>query len=84
MLLNLTWSRVAKMHISNYNEDIMYYDEMDMVGLPKQESWSGAQIYHFIDDVQKQYELTSQLNLPMEASAHYRDLLSKLIKTYGH
>ena len=72
------------MHISNYNEDIMYYDEMDMVGLPKQESWSGAQIYHFIDDVQKQYELTSQLNLPMEASAHYRDLLSKLIKTYGH
>jgi hypothetical protein len=62
----------------------MYYDEMDMVGLPKQESWSGAQIYHFIDDVQKQYELTSQLNLPMEASAHYRDLLSKLIKTYGH
>ena len=84
MLLNLTWSRVAKMHISNYNEDIMYYDEMDMVDLPKQERWSGAQIYHFIDDVQKQYELTSQLNLPMEASAHYRDLLSKLIKTYGH
>ena len=84
MLLNLTWSRVAKMHISNYNEDIMFYDEMDMVGLPKQESWSGAQIYHFIDDIQKQYELTSQLNLPMEASAHYRDLLSKLIKTYGH
>ena len=26
----------------------------------------------------------SQLNLPMEASAHYRDLLSRLIKTYGH
>ena len=62
----------------------MFYDDMDMVALPKKECWSGAQIYHFIDDIQKQYELTSQLNLPMEASTHYRDLLTRLIKTYGH
>ena len=62
----------------------MFYDELDMLTLPKKERWSGAQIYHFIDDIQKQYELTSQLNLPMEASAHYRDLLTRLIKTYGH
>ena len=68
----------------NYNEDIMFYDELDMLTLPKKEHWSGAQIYHYIDDIQKQYELTSQLNLPMEASTHYRDLLSRLIKTYGH
>ena len=68
----------------NYNEDIMFYDELDMLTLPKKERWSGAQIYHFIDDIQKQYELTSQLNLPMEASTHYRDLLSRLIKAYGH
>ena len=68
----------------NYNSDIMFYDEIDMLTLPKKEQWSGAQIYHFIDDIQKQYELTSQLNLPMEASAHYRDLLTQLIKTYGH
>jgi len=72
------------MHTSNYNEDIMFYDELDMLTLPKKEHWSGAQIYHFIDDIQKQYELTSQLNLPMEASTHYRDLLTRLIKTYGH
>jgi|TARA_R100001244_G_scaffold49314_1_gene43645 hypothetical protein len=72
------------MHTSNYNEDIMFYDELDMLTLPKKERWSGAQIYHFIDDIQKQYELTSQLNLPMEASTHYRDLLTRLIKTYGH
>ena len=62
----------------------MFYDELDMLTLPKKERWSGAQIYHFIDDIQKQYELTSQLNLPMEASNHYRDLLTRLIKTYGH
>jgi len=63
---------------------MLFDDEIDMVTLPKKEQWSGAQIYHFIDDIQKQYELTSQLNLPKEASTHYRDLLTRLIKTYGH
>jgi hypothetical protein len=72
------------MQTLNYNRDIMFYDELDMLTLPKKERWSGAQIYHYIDDIQKQYELTSQLNLPMEASTHYRDLLTRLIKTYGH
>ena len=72
------------MHISNYNEDIMYYDDMEMLTIPKKEHWTGAQIHQLIDDIQKQYELTSHLNLPMEASAHYRDLLTRLIKTYGH
>jgi hypothetical protein len=73
------------MRTSNYNiDDMLFDDEIDMVTLPKKEQWSGAQIYHFIDDIQKQYELTSQLDLPMEASAHYRDLLTRLIKTYGH
>ena len=55
-----------------------------MLTIPKKEHWTGAQIYQFIDDIQRQYELTSQLNLPMEASTHYRDLLSRLIKAYGH
>ena len=68
----------------NYNEDIMYYDDMEILTIPKKENWTGAQIYRFIDDIQLQYELTSQLNLPMEASTHYRDLLSRLIKAYGH
>tara|TARA_R100000306_G_scaffold8313_1_gene11290 strand:- start:444 stop:662 length:219 start_codon:yes stop_codon:yes gene_type:complete len=68
----------------NYNENTMFYDDLEMLTLPKKEHWSGAQIYHFINDIQKQYELTSQLNLPMEASTHYRDLLTRLIKTYGH
>ncbi len=72
------------MQTSNYNEDIMFYDDMDILTLPKKEKWTGAQIYQLIDDIQRQHELTSQLNLPMEASAHYRDLLSRLIKTYGH
>ena len=68
----------------NYNESIMFYDDVEMLTIPKKENWTGAQIYQFIDDIQRQYELTSQLNLPKEASTHYRDLLSRLIKTYGH
>ena len=68
----------------NYNEDIMFFDDTEMLTIPKKEHWTGAQIHQLIDDIQKQYELTSQLNLPMEASTHYRDLLSRLIKAYGH
>ena len=68
----------------NYNSDIMFYDEVDMVTLPKKECWSGAQIYQLINDVQKQCELTSQLNISTEASQHYRDLFTRLVKTYGH
>jgi len=71
---------VVKMQTSNYN-DSMYED---LITIPKQEHWSGARIHQFITDVQKQAELTSQLNLPMEVSQHYRDLLSRLIKAYGH
>ena len=73
------------MHTSNYNiDDMLFDDDVDMVTLPKKEQWSGAQIYHFIDDVQKQCELTSQLHLPQEVAQHYRDLFTRLVKTYGH
>ena len=72
------------MRMLNYNSDIMFYDEVDMITLPKKEQWSGAQIYHFINDVQKQCELTSQLNISTEVSQHYRDLFTRLVKTYGH
>ncbi len=71
---------MVKMQTSNYN-DSMYED---LITIPKQEHWSGAQIHQLITDVQKQAEFTSQFNLPMEVSQHYRDLLTRLIKTYGH
>jgi len=73
---------VVKMQTSNYNDSM--YEEVDLITIPKQEHWSGAQIHQLITDVEKQAELTSQLNLPMEVSQHYRDLLTRLIKTYGH
>tara|TARA_R100001132_G_C3189551_1_gene42133 strand:- start:140 stop:358 length:219 start_codon:yes stop_codon:yes gene_type:complete len=72
------------MQTLNYNRDTMFYEEGDLVSIPKKEHWSGAQIYRFIDDIQKQCELTAQLDLPQEVAQHYRDLLTRLVKTYGH
>jgi len=73
---------VVKMQTSNYNDSM--YEEVDLITIPKQEHWSGAQIHQLITDVEKQVELTSRSNIPQEVSQHYRDLLSRLIKTYGH
>ena len=70
------------MQTSNYNDSM--YEEVDLITIPKQEHWSGAQIHQLITDVEKQVELTSRINIPQEVSQHYRDLLSRLIKTYGH
>jgi len=73
---------VVKMQTSNYNDSM--YEEVDLITIPKQEHWSGAQIHQLITDVEKQVELTSRFNIPQEVSQHYRDLLTRLIKTYGH
>ncbi len=73
---------MVKMQTSNYNDSM--YEEVDLITIPKQEHWSGAQIHQLITDVEKQVELTSRINIPQEVSQHYRDLLSRLIKTYGH
>ncbi len=73
---------MVKMQTSNYNDSM--YEEVDLITIPKQEHWSGAQIHQLITDVEKQVELTSRSNIPQEVSQHYRDLLSRLIKTYGH
>ena len=84
MLLSLNLSRrVEKMKISNYNSS-MFEEEVNLITLPKRQKWTGAQIHHFINDVQQQYEVASHIDIPREASAHYRDLLVRLIKTYGH
>ena len=73
---------MVKMQTSNYNDSM--YEEVDLITIPKQEHWSGAQIHQLITDVEKQVELTSRINIPQEVSQHYRDLLTRLIKTYGH
>ena len=73
---------MVKMQTSNYNDSM--YEEVDLITIPKQEHWSGAQIHQLITDVEKQVELTSRSNIPQEVSQHYRDLFTRLVKTYGH
>jgi len=77
------------MRLSKYNQSMSLYDPMgdpliDILSAPRIQQWTGAQITSFISDIQRQYEVASRLNITPEAQQHYRDLLSQLIKTYGH
>ena len=76
------------MKLSKYNQTMSLYDPlgdplMDILSAPRVQQWTGAQITSFLSDIQRQYEVASRLNIS-EAQHHYRDLLSQLIKTYGH
>ena len=76
------------MKLSKYNQTMSLYDPlgdplMDILSAPRVQQWTGAQITSFLSDIQRQYEVASRLNI-LEAQDHYRDLLSQLIKTYGH
>ena len=52
--------------------------------IPRQQKWSGAQIHRLLEDVEKQFEVASRLNIHPEVQSHYRELFTDLIKTYGH
>jgi len=76
------------MRLSKYNQTMSLYDPsgdplVDILAAPRVQRWTGAQITSFLSDIQRQYEVASRLNI-LEAQDHYRDLLSQLIKTYGH
>ena len=49
-----------------------------------EENITGAQLTSLIEDVQQNYEVASLSPIINHLEAPYRDLLSKLIKTYGH
>ena len=49
-----------------------------------EEKITGAQLTSLIEDVQQNYEVASLSPIIKHLEAPYRDLLSKLIKTYGH
>ncbi len=50
----------------------------------RDEKISGADLTHIINDVHKHYEIASRLTKYNKPGDYYRDLLSQLIKTYGH
>ena len=68
----------------SFFDDSDLHDDRELLTLPRLQKWSGKQIHHLLEDMRKQAELANSLNIPMEAKAHYRDLFTRLIKTYGH
>ena len=49
-----------------------------------QEKHSGEDIHAVIDSVHKDYDRSKKIRSNIEGTIYYRDLLSYLIKTYGH
>ena len=65
-------------------DDHDLHDDKELLILPRIQKWDGSQIYNLLDDIQKQFDMVSRLNMPMEVKNHYRDLFARLVKTYGH
>tara|TARA_B100000282_G_scaffold114607_1_gene81426 strand:+ start:3843 stop:4055 length:213 start_codon:yes stop_codon:yes gene_type:complete len=49
----------------------------------QREAITGADITTIIDDIYGHYEVANRLNF-INSKGVYRDLLSRLVKTYGH
>ena len=69
---------------SFFNDPDVIQEEIELFKLHRSQHWTGAQIHHFLEDMKKQADLACRLDVPMEAKIHYRDLFTRLIKTYGH
>ena len=69
---------------SFFNDPDVMQEETELFNLPRSQNWTGAQIHHFLEDMRNQADLACRLDIPTEAKIHYRDLFTRLIKTYGH
>ena len=71
------------MRMDNYTKKEMTQDFKDIKEHILEENLQGAAITTLIDDVHEHYEVATRLNFK-NSKGHYRDLLSRLVKTYGH
>jgi hypothetical protein len=71
------------MRMDNYTKKEMTQDFKDIKEHILEENLQGAAITTLIDDVHEHYEVATRLNF-RNSKGHYRDLLSRLVKTYGH
>ena len=71
------------MRMDNYTKKERTQDFKDIKEHILEENLQGAAITTLIDDVHEHYEVATRLNF-RNSKGHYRDLLSRLIKTYGH
>jgi hypothetical protein len=74
---------VEKMQNNIYNGN-MPYDIEAKQRLVDTSQWSGQEITNLISDVHEDYTNFSKQRANPTIILHYRDLLSYLIKTYGH
>ena len=74
---------VVKMIIRSYNTIMATFRDIFIKEL-NQEKHSGEDIHAVIDSVHKDYDKSRKFRGEIEGTIYYRDLLSFLIKTYGH
>jgi hypothetical protein len=67
----------------NYTKREMNEDFKDIKEHIKEEQLQGAAITILIDDVLEHYEVATRFKYS-KSKGYYRDLLSRLVKTYGH
>jgi len=66
---------------TNYN---MTMNLIDRVTTINRKTWSGQEISNLLVGIHEDYEHYVATQAPKEIVLYYRDLLSHLIKTYGH
>ena len=71
------------MRMDNYTKKEMTQDFKDIKEHIREEYLEGAAITILIEDVHEHYEVANRCNFK-HSKGHYRDLLSRLVKTYGH
>ena len=69
--------------MDNYTKKEMNQDFNNIKELIREENLDGASITSLIADVYEHYDVANRCNLK-HSKGHYSDLLSRLIKTYGH
>ena len=67
----------------NYTKEDMILDFKEIENHIYHEGLEGADITDLIDDVYEHYEVATRFKFK-NSKGHYRDLLSRLVKTYGH
>ena len=71
------------MMLDNYTKGEMILDLKEIKEHIQDEGLQGADITLLIEDVHEHYEVATRFNFK-NSKGHYRDLLSRLVKTYGH
>jgi len=66
---------------TNYNRVM---DLMDRVTTINRRHWSGQEISNLLVGVYEDYEHYIKIKAPKEVVLYYRDVLTYLVKTYGH